>query len=76
MCHSKSHESVSCASQRKPNSPRKLFANYREIVTEQDAQDWFAVAPGATPPAKKRKEREKQASAARKKIIPIRKTAA
>ena len=57
------------------NSPRKLFANYREIVTEQDAQDWFDVAPGATPPAQKRKEREKQAAAVKKKIIPIRKAA-
>ena len=23
------------------NSPRKLFANYRELVTEEDALDWF-----------------------------------
>lgn len=57
------------------NSPRKLFANYREIVTEDDAQDWFDVAPGATPPARKRKGREKPAAAAKKKIIPIRKAA-
>ena len=57
------------------NSPRKLFANYRELVTEEDAQDWFDVTPGSPPPAQKRKEREKQA-AAKKKIIPIRKAAA
>ena len=53
------------------NSPRKLFANYREIVTEEDALDWFDVAPGAPPPAQKRKERERQAAAGKKKVIPI-----
>ena len=58
------------------NSPRKLFANYRELVTEEDAQDWFDVSPGSTPPAQKRKEREKQAADAKKKIIPIHKAAA
>lgn len=27
------------------NSPRKLFSNYRELVTEQDAERWFSVVP-------------------------------
>jgi integrase len=27
------------------NSPQKLFANYRELVTESEAQRWFAVMP-------------------------------
>jgi integrase len=27
------------------NSPRKLFTNYRELVTEAEAAQWFAVAP-------------------------------
>ena len=27
------------------NSPRKLFTNYRELVTEDDAAEWFAVLP-------------------------------
>jgi hypothetical protein len=27
------------------NSPRKLFTNYRELVTPEDAAAWFAVAP-------------------------------
>ncbi len=27
------------------NSPRKLFTNYRELVTEDDAAKWFAVMP-------------------------------
>ena len=31
------------------NSPRKLFANYREIVTEAEAGKWFAVKPTGTP---------------------------
>lgn len=27
------------------NSPRKLFSNYRELVTEAEAGKWFAVVP-------------------------------
>lgn len=27
------------------NSPRKLFSNYRELVTEAEAERWFAVTP-------------------------------
>jgi integrase len=27
------------------NSPRKLFENYRELVTEAEAKKWFAVMP-------------------------------
>jgi integrase len=29
------------------NSPRKLFANYREITTEAEARRWFSVMPCA-----------------------------
>jgi integrase len=29
------------------NSPRKLFTNYRELVTEEDAAAWFAVTPSS-----------------------------
>jgi integrase len=29
------------------NSPRKLFSNYRELVTEAEAEKWFAVRPAA-----------------------------
>ena len=32
------------------NSPSMLFRNYRELVTEQQAAEWFAVLP-----AKKKK---------------------
>jgi len=31
------------------NSPRKLFTNYRELVTVADAKSWFAVCPPAAP---------------------------
>ncbi len=31
------------------NSPRKLFANYRELVTEAEAAAWFAVMPPGAP---------------------------
>lgn len=34
------------------NSDRKLYTNYLELVTEEDAQKWFAVLP---PSAKKPK---------------------
>lgn len=27
------------------NSPRKLFSNYRELVTEDAAREWFSVMP-------------------------------
>ena len=27
------------------NSPSMLFRNYRELVTEQQAQEWFALTP-------------------------------
>lgn len=38
------------------NSPRKLFTNYRELVTEEEAAQWFAVLPprpGRAPARKK-----------------------
>ncbi|MCE9588161.1 MAG: tyrosine-type recombinase/integrase [Verrucomicrobia bacterium] len=28
------------------NSPRKLFENYRELVTPEDAEEWFGIMPG------------------------------
>jgi len=27
------------------NSPRKLFENYRELVTPEDAEEWFDILP-------------------------------
>jgi hypothetical protein len=27
------------------NSPQKLFANYRELVTESEAKRWFSALP-------------------------------
>lgn len=27
------------------NSPRKLFENYRELVTPEDAEEWFGILP-------------------------------
>jgi hypothetical protein len=38
------------------NSPSMLFRNYRELVTEQEAQAWFALTP------EKVKEPNEQAS--------------
>lgn len=34
------------------NSPRKLFTNYRELVTEDEATAWFNVRPSASTSAK------------------------
>ena len=31
------------------NSPRKLFQNYRELVTEAESTSWFAVLPSGAP---------------------------
>jgi len=28
------------------NSPQMIFSNYRELVTEQQAAEWFAIKPG------------------------------
>ncbi|MEI8285488.1 MAG: hypothetical protein WCG52_10920, partial [bacterium] len=27
------------------NSPRKLFTNYRELVTEDEGKSWFSITP-------------------------------
>ena len=27
------------------NSPKMVFAHYRELCTEQEAQEWFAIVP-------------------------------
>jgi integrase len=37
------------------NSPQMIFSNYRELVTEQDAQRWFAIMPSQKPNRKGRK---------------------
>ncbi|MCK9587956.1 MAG: tyrosine-type recombinase/integrase [Terrimicrobiaceae bacterium] len=38
------------------NSPRKLFENYRELVTPEDAEAWFSIVQAIRPkPAKTRK---------------------
>ena len=31
------------------NSPQMIFKHYRELVTEEQAKDWFAITPGNTP---------------------------
>lgn len=31
------------------NSPRKLFTNYRELVTPEAAAEWFNIRPASTP---------------------------
>ena len=38
------------------NSPDIIFKHYRELVTEEDAQEWFSISPpeGWTPPASDR----------------------
>lgn len=30
------------------NSPKMIFSNYRELVTDEDAKAWFAIMPAAT----------------------------
>ena len=38
------------------NSPRKLFQNYRELVTVADARAWFSIMPAIRPKAENREE--------------------
>lgn len=43
------------------NSPRKLFENYREVVTPEDAEEWFGILPGIRKKAGKRKSEDRKA---------------
>ena len=36
------------------NSPRKLFENYRELVTSDDARAWFSIIPAIRPKVENR----------------------
>lgn len=40
------------------NSPDIIFKHYRELVTEQDAHEWFSIAPasGWSPPESQREQ--------------------
>ena len=38
------------------NSPQMIFSNYRELVTPQDAETWFAIVPPGTKAKGKRKK--------------------
>ena len=37
---------AACVALEMGNSPAMLFRNYRELVTEQQAHEWFALMPG------------------------------
>jgi archaeosine-15-forming tRNA-guanine transglycosylase len=43
------------------NSPQMVFRHYRELVTEKEAQGWFAVTPEAARAVKKKLEKERMA---------------
>jgi hypothetical protein len=30
------------------SSPRKLFTNYRELVTEEEGEAWFSITPNGS----------------------------
>lgn len=47
------------------NSPRMVFANYRELVRPADAEKWFAITPESIKAAREKAEKERQA-----KIVP------
>ena len=44
------------------NSPSMLFRNYRELVTEKQAMDWFSVLPAKARAAKKTRNKKSSAS--------------
>ena len=41
------------------NSPTMLFRNYRELVTEKQAGEWFAVLPKRNPPRNNRRTKNR-----------------
>lgn len=43
------------------NSPQVIFSNYRELVTEKAAKEWFAITPEAAAEVRAQIEREHQA---------------
>ena len=43
------------------NSPQMIFNNYRELVTPQDAKEWFAIRPETTKAMRKKAEKERRA---------------
>jgi integrase len=42
------------------NSPDMIFKHYRELVTEKEAEAWFAVTPDAVKAFREKEEREKK----------------
>ena len=43
------------------NSPQMIFQHYRELVTEKDAEKWFAITPATAKEVRAKLEREKAA---------------
>lgn len=43
------------------NSPQMIFEHYRELVTEKDAKNWFAITPESIREFKAKAERERAA---------------
>ena len=41
------------------NSPSMLFRNYRELVTEKQAEEWFTVLPLQIPPRNSRQRKQR-----------------
>ena len=41
------------------NSPTMLFRNYRELVTEKQAAEWFAVLPKKNPQRRNRRTKRR-----------------
>lgn len=41
------------------NSPTMLFRNYRELVTEKQAAEWFAALPKRNPPRNNRRTKKR-----------------
>lgn len=54
------------------NSPDIIFKHYRELVTEQDAREWFSIIPAAgwSPPESERRRYAPRASR-RKRLMDV-----
>jgi hypothetical protein len=43
------------------NSPQMVFRDYRELVTEKEAQAWFAITPETAKAMREKLEKERAA---------------
>ena len=58
-CHYRLHGDEGKTASWAGNSPDMIFKHYRDLVTEKEADAWFAVTPDAVKAAKAKMEKQK-----------------